>query len=236
MKTIGYPLAMLACLAFSFNSSAQTVSGQIDGYDYVDLGLGVKWATYNVGGEKPTDFGGYFAWGETETKTSYTWENYKWCNGSFNSLTRYCTIKKMGKRDKTTELIPNDDAATTNWSPAWRMPSADELQALVDSCKWEWTNNYNKSGVAGSVGTSKINGNTIFLPAAGFFEGDSVKNVGVRGQYISNKIADYDKFEVFNLWFGNTSIENDFIGRQYGNSIRAVTKGIVPKAKNFKKR
>lgn len=226
MKKTRYTLATLACLACSLNGTAQTVSGQVAGYDYVDLGLSVKWATYNVGATKPTETGNFFAWGETEPKEKYSWENYKWCNGTFNSLTRYCLIKKMGERDKTTELIPKDDAATANWGPAWRMPSAEELQALVDSCKWEWTNNYNKSGVAGSVGTSKINGNTIFLPAGGFFDGDSLKSAGARGQYISNKIADYDNYEVFDLWFGNTSIENDFIGRQYGNNVRAVTKGV----------
>lgn len=58
-------------------------------HEYVDLGFSVKWATCNVGATKPEEYGDYFAWGETTPKSTYDWETYKYCNGSFDSLTKY---------------------------------------------------------------------------------------------------------------------------------------------------
>lgn len=226
MKNAISSLAFLLFASCGIECSAQTVSGQIDGYDYVDLGLSVKWATFNVGATQPTELGNYFAWGEVAQKdSSYNWSTYKWCEGSFDSITRYCVKRKLGKRDKYTQLIPADDAATANWGAKWRMPSILELQELVDNCKWDWTSNYKGSGTAGSIGTSKINGNTIFLPAAGFREDTMVGGLGVRGQYMSNQIADFGNCDVHYIWFGDSSIEtDDNIQRQIGNSVRAVTK------------
>ncbi len=224
MKNIIFSLATLGLAFCGFDSVAQTVSGQVGGYDYVDLGLDVNWATYNVGATKPTEYGGYFAWGETEPKEDYSWATYKWCEGSFDSITRYCIKRKLGKRDKYTELIPKDDAATVNLGEAWRMPTFAELQALVEHCNWEWTKDYEGSGVSGLIGISKSNGNTIFLPAAGFRDGVEFGGVGLRGQYVAKQISELGNCDVFYIWFRDTSIEeDDNIERYIGNSIRAVT-------------
>ena len=130
-----------------------------NGYEYVDLGLSVKWATCNIGAKTPNEYGGYFAWGETETKDTYNWQNYKWSNGTYNSLTKYCIDSRYGTVDNKTILEIEDDAASQIWGGYWRMPTGDEFDELLTNCDWIWTN-------VGFEVVSKINGNSIFIPSA----------------------------------------------------------------------
>ena len=185
MKKTGYTLATLACLACSLNGTAQTVSGQVAGYDYVDLGLSVKWATYNVGATKPTETGNFFAWGETEPKEKYSWENYKWCKGRVNTLTKYCLSSSAGTRDNKLVLEPEDDAAHVILGGTWRMPAWDECARLVSRCTWTWT----KIGGVNGCKVTASNGNSIFLPAAGYRSG-SVPNAsaGSVGHYWTTRL------------------------------------------------
>ena len=127
----------------------QVVSGTQDGYDYVDLGLSVMWATCNVGADKPEEYGNYYAWGETEEKDTYTKDNYKWSYELENNML-------------PSILSLENDVAYKKWGAAWRMPSLDEYAELY-TCEWYWEN---RGGVKGYkiVGP---NGNSIFLPAAG---------------------------------------------------------------------
>ena len=136
------------------------VTGEIDGHGYVDLGLpsGIKWAVCNVGAEYPWEYGGYYAWGETEEKEDYSWSTYKWCNGSETSMTKYYII------DNKTTLDPEDDVAHVKWGGSWRMPTLAEFDELFDNCTWQWTT---QNGVDGNRVTGP-NGNSIFLPAAGY--------------------------------------------------------------------
>ena len=108
-------------------------------YQAVDLGLSVKWATMNVGATSPEDYGGYYAWGETEEKSNYDWETYKWCNGSYNNMTKYCTDGYYGTVDNKRVLDPSDDVAHVKWGGSWRMPTSDEIKELTDECNWQWT-------------------------------------------------------------------------------------------------
>ncbi|MBQ7388798.1 MAG: hypothetical protein IJW01_05480 [Paludibacteraceae bacterium] len=105
-----------------------------NGYVWIDLGLSVKWATCNVGATSPEKYGNYYAWGETEPKTTYTWATYKWCNGSYDTQTKYCTDSSRGTVDNKTVLELADDAANVNWGGAWRMPTDAECQELIDNC------------------------------------------------------------------------------------------------------
>ena len=109
-----------------------------DEHEWVDLGLpsGTLWATCNVGADNPEDYGDYFAWGETEPKVIYNWSTYKWCNGSVNTMTKYCTDSGYGTVDNKTELDPADDAATVNWGTSWRMPTLEQLDELLTKCTW----------------------------------------------------------------------------------------------------
>ena len=128
----------------------------LDTHQYVDLGLSVKWATFNVGATSPEEYGDYFAWGETEPKETYSWATYKWCDGTDANITKYNTI------DGKTILEPTDDAAQVHRGDKWRMPTKAECQELIDSCTWEWTTSNNISGYR----VTGPNGNSIFLPAA----------------------------------------------------------------------
>ena len=127
----------------------------------VDLGLSIKWANFNIGAFDPTHYGDYFAWGETEPKEEYSWENYKWCDGDYTKLNKYCTKEQYGIVDNQTILQLCDDAAHTKLGGKWRMPTMEECQELVNMCTWTWTT---VNGINGHLITGP-NGNTIFLPA-----------------------------------------------------------------------
>lgn len=213
---------------------AQTISGNIDGHDYVDLGLpsGRLWATCNVGAATPTECGDYFAWGETTPKETYSWDNYKWKKG--DEWLKY----NPWEAEENDALNPEDDAAVANWGESWKMPTSTDVVELLDNCDWEWTKDYNDSGMAGEIGTSKINSNTIFLPASGYGLEDGIKKVGYTATY--NTTA---------YWFGsswtdcimlearNTSpsrkIHTNLNGRADGSSIRAVVNNSVSRTTNI---
>lgn len=138
--------------------------------EFVDLGLSVKWRKFNVGATRAQEYGNTFAWGDVTQKDSYSWENYKFCNGSGNSLTKYVTDSKYGIVDDKVILAPEDDAAQINLGEGWRMPTFEEFQELRDLCNWEWTEDYNGTGVKGRIVRSLVSGYTdryIFLPARG---------------------------------------------------------------------
>ncbi len=130
----------------------------------IDLGLSVMWASHNVGATRPEDYGQYYAWGETETKDTYGWNTYKWCNGSYDSLTKYCTQSSYGSVDNKVVLQQEDDVAQTIWKDKWRMPTIEEFDELIKNCDAVWTK---LNGIEGTKFTSMENGNCIFLPAAG---------------------------------------------------------------------
>ena len=161
-----------------------------DTHEYVDLGLpsGTLWATRNVGADSPDEYGDYFAWGETEPKEVYDWSTYKWCNGSENTLTKYCGKSNYGYEgyvDDKTELDPEDDAAYVNWGSSWRMPTYSQLIELYDNCTKTWTT---QNGVNGCLLTGP-NGNTLFLPAAGVHHYSTLGGEGVAADYWSRSLG-----------------------------------------------
>ncbi len=227
--------------------SSQTDGQTVEGHEYVDLGLSVKWAKCNVGAENPENYGTYFAWGETEPKDNYSWENYKWCNGSQTTLTKYNIDSDYGTVDNLTTLEIADDAAAANWGGAWRMPTYNELSALLDSCYWEWTTNYNSKGSGyivykvknpDDMGVKKTQGSTvttsatyslsdahIFLPAAGFREDAYLYVQSMYGYY---RLASLDENYPSSAWyayFGSGSVGRGggrYGGRNRGCSVRPV--------------
>lgn len=190
-------------------------------YEAVDLGLSVKWANMNVGAQSETDYGDYFAWGETTAKSDYSWSTYKWSvNGSSSSFSKYTT-------DTNTTLDPADDAASANWGGTWRMPTPAELEELINNCSWQWVTSYNNVSVNGYVVTGS-NGNSIFLPAAGYvssFGGNIVSNAGSFGYYWSSSLSDSNSGYARYLPFGqNNSYLLMNMSRNIGYSVRAVCK------------
>ena len=160
-------------------------------YTYVDLGLSVKWATCNIGAIKPEDFGYYYAWGETTTKLNYSWETYKYCHNSHDTLNKYCNKKYYGNMklcDDKIILDNIDDAAKLNCGDNWSIPSIEEFEELKDSCEWEWKV---INGIGGYEGTSKIEGftdKTIFFPSAGIRINDDIIAPTGNLYYWSNSI------------------------------------------------
>lgn len=202
--------------------SISSPTGYENGRGYVDLGLSVKWATCNVGASSPTDYGGYFAWGETCTKSDYSWRTY------FDSVSRSnekfhnsnSDFYKYAANKKTT-LDLSDDAAHVNWGGSWRMPSRAELDELREKCTWTWTT---QNGTKGYRVSSKRNGNSIFLPAAGAIIGNSNFDANF-GYYRSSSLCTGSQDNEWTLFFHSDLVDRPFgHDREYGFSVRAVCK------------
>lgn len=199
-------------------------TGYENGYGYVDLGLpsGLLWAYTNIGAAIPTDYGNYYAWGETENKETYDFSTYRYCNnGDSASITKYCSNESYGNEsfsDSLTILESNDDAATVNWGNNWRMPTVTELQELKDNCTVIWTT---LNGVKGRLFTGS-NGNSVFLPAAGVRSGSDLYNARTYGVYWSSSLhTDSPSCAmVLYLAYGNYGIDNEY--RCNGLSVRPV--------------
>ena len=196
-----------------------TPTGTESGHVWVDLGLSVKWATCNVGATKPEGYGNYYAWGETEPKTTYDWSTYKW--GGKTTLTKYNTSSSYGTVDYKTVLELADDAARANWGGAWRMPTDAEWTELRNNCTWTWTDDYNGTGVAGQIVTSNINGYSIFLPAAGYRGGDNFA-AGVHGYYCSSSLGTNGTIYVWGVSFSLVDVSRYDYDRFLGRPVRPV--------------
>lgn len=194
-----------------------------NGYEYVDLGLpsGTKWATMNVGAESPEDYGDYFAWGETEPKSYYDWSTYKWREGSYDTLSKYCIDSDDGTVDNKTTLELSDDAANVNWGGSWRMPTKAEQDELRNTnyTTWTWTT---QNGVKGHKVTSKTNGNSIFLPAAGYRRSSDLKDAGYFGYYWGSSLSTYDSYGAYYWFFASESVKGYYFSRDHGYSVRPV--------------
>ncbi len=190
----------------------------ISGPQAVDLGLSVKWASCNVGAEKPEEYGDYFAWGEVKPKSVYYWSRYKYCNGSYYTLTKYNTKYYYGREDNKSTLEAQDDAATANWGGAWRMPTKEEQDELREKCKWVWTtlNGVNGYKVIGP------NGNSIFLPAAGYMVGGTLNNAGSYGYYWSSSLNTYYPDNAYYVDFNSDNVDWGNYSRCDGLAVRPV--------------
>ena len=210
--------------SIKFEEQTSPLPNTHNGHEYVDLGLpsGLKWATCNVGATTPEEYGDYFAWGETSPKDYYDWSTYKYCNADLFSMTKYCVDSYLGTVDNKTSLELTDDAARVNWGGKWRMPTRAEQDELrnTSNCTWTWIT---QNGVNGYKVTSKVNGNSIFLPAAGSRGSGYLDYAGTYGYYLSSSLDasnSYSAYVVgFNLNFVNWISSS---GRIDGQSVRAV--------------
>lgn len=200
--------------------------------DYVDLGLpsGILWATCNVGAETPEEYGDYFAWGETFPKEVYDWNNYQHSNGmshgyssiNITGLTKYCNNSNYGYygfTDNLATLLPEDDAATANWGNAWRMPTKEEWEELFNSVTSIWTT---QNHVKGLLFTA-LNGNSLFLPATGFKDGESGLVVpGMNGDYWSSSLDTDIPDCAWRLVFHSAGYGLYWYNRSGGQCVRPV--------------
>ena len=199
-----------------------SVITELYGHAYVDLGLpsGLLWATMNVGSESPWDYGAYFAWGETNSKSRYSWELYKWGNGQLFTKYNADVDDTFGKVDNKQILDKDDDAAAANWGGNWRIPTSEEWAELSNNeyCTWLFSNQH---GVNGQVVTSKINGKSIFLPAAGVYYDQYVDLKGKHGEYWSSSLCKAIPYKAYILSFDSGSVSSDEANeRRDGSPIR----------------
>lgn len=207
--------------AASRKSTANTDGVVINGHRFVDLQLpsGLLWAETNVGAEKPTDNGGYYAWGETNEKPDYSEATYLYGH-SYEAMAKYNAAD--GKRT----LDVADDVASACWGDSCRMPTYDEFKELKDTanCKWTWVEKVvaPRDTVRGYEVKSLRNGNSIFLPAAGAHNGTRLYLNGTDGVYWTSSRSDENAGDAFTLsfYFANSSWYRN--ARYMGSSVRAV--------------
>ena len=224
VEAIGEGTATITCAATDGSDVTATceviVTPPASVHEAVDLGLSVKWATMNIGIDVilPVEYGDYFAWGETEPKSTYNWSTYKWCNGSSATMTKYCTSSSYGTVDNKTVLDLFDDVARANWGGSWRMPTHDEFTELRTKCTWEWTT---QDGIPGRKVTGP-NGNSIFLPVAGWRYDSSFNDTGHGGYYWSSSLNTSNNNDAYYLYFDSSTVGWGDGSRYRGFSVRAV--------------
>ena len=225
IKTIATVILAITLVCAAGCKKQNSDNGTYKGHDYIDLGLpsGTMWATCNVGAESPDQYGDYFAWGETTPKDTYNWSTYKYCNGDYNLLTKYCSQSDFGFNSFTDDLKTlqsSDDAATTNWGEGWSTPTYNQWVELLRKCSHSWTT---RNGVKGCLFTAR-NGNSIFLPAASSRRDDDSRIVGDDGCYWSSTLnktyPDGVKGFRFTLSIDDYDIYD--LSREAGLPVRAV--------------
>ena len=213
--------------AYGLDREFTTLEGGGTGeHEHVDLGLpsGTLWATCNVGANSPEEYGDYFAWGETLPKDYYDWGTYLYCMGSGFTLTKYCNNFAYGYNgfvDNLTTVLPEDDAATVNWGGDWRMPTEEDWQELYRYTTHEWTTQDGKRGLL----LTASNGNSLFLPAAGWRVEGGLNEAGINGEYWSCSLRTDNAHTAWEFFFrGSTSFMRSN-GRDYGFTVRPVRSG-----------
>ena len=182
---------------------SKPTTGSHNGYEWVDLGLSVKWATCNVGASSPSDYGDHYAWGETSTTSSYDADNSKTYR------------KSMGNIGGNSSY----DVARYRWGGSWRLPTKAEFQELIDKCTWTWTT---QGGHNGYKVTGK-NGKSIFLPAAGYRYDTTLKAVGEIGSCWSSTPYESNTISAYYLFFNPyRDYYVDWLYRYFGRSVRPV--------------
>ena len=181
----------------------------------IDLGLpsGTKWACCNVGADKPEGYGGYYAWGETSEKKVYDWTTYKHCNGNKD------TCHNLGSDIAGTQY----DVAHVKWGGGWRMPTKEQQDELRNNCTYEWTTS---NGVKGGRFTSKKNGRSIFLPAAGYRWNGGLYHAGSGGSFWSSTQYSSLSDSNYYLYFGSGGANWSSYDRYYGRTVRPLCFGV----------
>ena len=192
-----------------------------NGHEYVDLGLpsGTKWATCNVGATKPWEYGGFYAWGETEEKEGYSLGTYKWCSGSEETMNKYNAVDNKAMLDSV------DDVAAVKWGGDWRMPTKEDFDELGRFCTLDWDTLNSVPGCK-VIG---INGNSLFFPAAGFKYRSSYEEFGLLAAYWLNAIyndRENQSTAAYCIEFELDELETqpDAYSREAGLPVRPVCK------------
>ena len=229
IMAMGASLAFTACGKDDDNNNGSGNGGGTgtgtETAEWVDLGLpsGLLWAKCNLGATSPEEYGDYYAWGETTTKSTYNWSTCKYCTvdaeGGLATLTKYNTNSTYGTPDNLTTLQAMDDVATQKLGSGARMPTKAEWEELINNTTAEWTQ---VNGVNGRKFTAS-NGKSLFLPAAGFRRGSELLVAGGYGGYWSSSLYEIYPYHAWSFYFygGDQRMLYDYY-RSDGLSVRAV--------------
>ena len=193
-------------------------------WEAIDMGIVVggkkiKWAPCNIGAAKEDKYGDSFAWGEEEPKTDYSWSTYTYGKSPSGPFSKYNTVSSYGTVDNNTVLDPEDDVAHVKWGGKWRMPTDAEWTALREQCTWT---EITRNGVNGRLVIAH-NGNSIFLPAAGYGSGTKIgKYAGSNGYYWSSSLNSSDPFDAYGVIFDSGGVQRFSYSRYFGLSVRPV--------------
>lgn len=208
--------AILALLSCSKENSQNSENAKRPVPELVDLGLSVKWGSFNLGASNPEEYGGYYQWAGTTDVTNNSimldWENCPYHIGPYEACgwTKYIPLSYPlywsgpGNPDDKTILEPSDDAAQVKLGGKWRIPTYKEWTELLNNSTSEWTT---LEGVSGRRFTSKKNGNSIFLPAVGRRKGGLLEDYGTKGYYCSSSLTPLDPHEAYCLYFDANCVE-----------------------------
>lgn len=202
------------------NKGPDTPEVKIPKVNAVDLGLSVKWADANVGASSASEYGYYYAWGETVVKQSYSWLNYKWAGGSSSSLTKYCMSETYGQKDNLFLLEMADDVASLSFGGKWRMPTIEEWKEIKEKCAWE--KKIEDGEFKGYTVSNQETGACIFLPAAGGWENDASHRVGTTGFYWASDLYETKSCYANVFFFNNGGLATSYGNRSFGLPVRAV--------------
>ena len=225
--------ALTVLAAFSCDKNKPVPAPKVP-EEAVDLGLEMTredgttyklyWAKSNLSENglcaNPEDNGDYYAWGETALKEEYSWPTYQFGISSIGPFSKYNTSNLYGPVDNKTVLDPEDDVAYVTLGRKWRMPTDAEWTALREHCDWKWTSDYNGTGVGGDIITAS-NGNSIFLPAAGFRIDKDLRDAGSHGFYWSSSLDTDYPYGAWSVYYSD-GVRRERFHRRYGHSVRPV--------------
>ena len=192
----------------------------------VDLGLSVKWASCNIGANRPEEYGDYFAWGETETKQEFSWSNYRFCSydekRGTKTLLKYNNSSNNGTVENKTVLDLDDDIAHQVLGGTWRMPTVKEFNELKYHCLWNWTKIREIYGFKIYREEKEFSDRYIFLPAAGFIDNNILNSAGSFGAYWSKSLEQNYPIGAYYLYLNQEKLGITDYYRRCGQSIRPV--------------
>ena len=185
----------------------------------VDLGLSVLWSDRNVGASSPSDYGGYYAWGETSTKRDYSWDTYQYFHDQDGNGEPYNNTANELTNIGSNIAGSRYDVARQAWGGGWKLPTKAQWEELANRCTWTWTTEGGHSGYK----VTGPNGNSIFLPAAGCLFGSFFFSGGSYGGYWSSTLYESDAGNAWQLDFYSGGHVMDHGNRDYGHTVRPVT-------------
>ena len=217
---IGMVSAVSVCGYAETNESL--LPGMETGHEYVDLGLpsGALWATCNIGATTDYESGLYFAWGETDSRESFSVQSYPYVESEEIPETgspQYYFMN-IGESISATEY----DVAQQNWGGFWRIPTVDEFSELIEQCQCEWKDDKKMTGLQ----ITGPNGNSIFLLVN--FPGNTVEPAVLGGQYWTGMMSEENGTDLtyaMSMYFTGSDPRLTPDCRFKGKSIRAVIGG-----------